>query len=109
MILVFVFGGKGCSQDCSLSAFTSLYRRISQTTCQPKSVGKMADFENLNFSICPNSSQLCIFFCKALVTGYWLHVGKNSIPNCHPFSNWFCYRHFVTMGLTSREIRVYMI
>ena len=38
-------------------------------TYQPKSAGKMADFEQLTLCISVNSSQICIYFCKDLVKG----------------------------------------
>ena len=37
-------------------------RRISQMTYKPKSVGKMADFENFFLCISLNSSQMCASF-----------------------------------------------
>ena len=49
-------------------------------TYQPKSVkGKMADFETLTLFISKNSSQMCSYFCKDLVTGY-LCVPGNKRP-----------------------------
>ena len=48
----------------------TLSRRILQMTYQPKSVGKMADFETLTAFISLNSSQMCTHYCKDLVTGY---------------------------------------
>ena len=41
--------------------------RISQMTCQPKRVRKMADFETFTLSVSLNSSQMCTYFCKDLV------------------------------------------
>ena len=84
------------------------YRRISQVTYQPKSVGKMADFETLSLCISLNSSKVCTYFFKDLVTGYCLCRLKNSIASRHPFSNRFCYPRLATMGLTLREICVYL-
>ena len=37
-------------------------------TYQPKSAGKMVDFESLTLFISLNSSQVCTYFCKDLVT-----------------------------------------
>ena len=48
------------------------YRGIQQMMYQPKSVGKMVDFEKLALSISLNSNQICTYFCKDLVTGYSL-------------------------------------
>ena len=52
-----------------------------------KSVDKMADFETLTLCISLNSSQMCTYFCKDLVTECCPHIVKNSIPNRLPFSN----------------------
>ena len=59
------------------------YRRISQMTYQPKSVGIMADFETLTFvSRCLNSSQICNYFYQDLVTGYCPYLVKfDSLPS----------------------------
>ena len=52
-----------------------------------KSLGEMADFNTLNLRISPNSSQICICFCKDLVAGYCLFLVKYLILNSHPFLN----------------------
>ena len=67
---------------------------------QPKSVDKMTDFEKLTLCIRMNSSQMCAYFCKDVVTGYCLYLLKHWIANHHSF------QHFVAMGLTSCETRV---
>ena len=36
-----------CLRTCSIRVDVTIYRRTSQVTYQPKSVGKMADFESL--------------------------------------------------------------
>ena len=54
-------------------------------TCIPESVFKMAGFESLILCISPNSSQMCTYFCKDLVTGYFLSLAKNSIRNRFSF------------------------
>ena len=74
-------------------------------TYQPKSVGKMADFETLILRISLNASQMYTYFCKHIVTGYCLYLVKISIPNHHPFSNRIYCPHLLAMGLMSREIR----
>ena len=51
-------------------------------TFQHKSVGKMADVETLTLCVSLNSNQMCTYFYKDLVTGYFLYLLKNSIPNC---------------------------
>ena len=96
-----------CSKCNRNKGIHGMSRQVSQMTYQPKSVDKMADFETLTLRISLNSSQMCTYFCKDLVTGYGLHLVKNSIPNCHPFSNWLYCPPLVAMRLTSREIRVY--
>ena len=53
---------------------------ISQNMYQPKSVDKMADFEALTLCIFLNSSQMCTYFCKDLVTGYCLYFIKIRLP-----------------------------
>ena len=55
-------------------------RQISLMTYQPKSVGKMADFETLTLCISLNSSQMCSYVCKHLVTGYCLYLLKFWFP-----------------------------
>ena len=80
-----------------------------QITYQPKSVGKMADFETLALCISLISSQICIYFWKDLVTGYYLYLVTIPIPNCYQFLNWSYFLHLVAMGLMSHEIRVYGI
>ena len=50
--------------------------QIAQMTYQPKSVGKMADFETLILHISLDSSQIFAHFCKDLVTGYCLYLEK---------------------------------
>ena len=50
-------------------------------TCQPKSVGKMVDFEILTLSVSLNSSEMCTYICKDLVTWFRLYLVKNPIPN----------------------------
>ena len=77
-------------------------------TYQPKSAGKMADFEILKFwsSVSPCIlSQICTYCCKDLVTAYCLYLGKNWILKRHLFSNRFYYTHLVAMGLPSRGTR----
>ena len=44
--------------------------------CQPKSVGKIADFENFTLFISLNSGQMCTYFCKYFVTGHCLYLVK---------------------------------
>ena len=53
------------SSICSSFCDTRHCRRLSQMIYQPKSVGKMVDFETLSL----NSNQMCDSFCKDLVTG----------------------------------------
>ena len=75
-------------------------------TYQPKSVDKMANLDT--FCISLNSGQIRTYFYNDLVTGYFVcTLQKNSLLNCHPFSNWLYYPHLVAMRLTSHEIRVY--
>ena len=40
----------------------------------------MADFGILTLCISLNSSQMCAYFCKDLVTGYWLYLVKILFP-----------------------------
>ena len=84
-----------------------LYGRTLQMMYQPRSVGKMADFETLAHCISLNSSQMCTYFCKDYVTGCCLYLVKNSTPKCYPFSNRFQYPHLVVMGSMSLEICVF--
>ena len=51
-------------------------------TCQPKRVCQMADFEILTLFISLNSSQLCTYFGKDLVTGYFLKLVKDGLMLC---------------------------
>ena len=71
----------------SKSVISVCYGPISERTYHPKSVGKVADFETLTLCIFLNSSQMCTYFCKDLVAGYYLYLVKDLIPNRHPFSN----------------------
>ena len=48
-----------------------------------------------------------IYFYKNLVTERCLYLVENSIPDRHPFSDWFYYPNLIDLGLTSREISVY--
>ena len=41
---------------------------------------------------------MCAFWQGPLVTGYYLYLVKNPIPNRHPFSNWCNYSHLAAMG-----------
>ena len=68
----------------------------------------MGDFETFTLCNSLNSSQMCIYFIKHLVAGYFLYLVKSSIANRHPFSNLFYYPYLVAMDLTSRETRVYL-
>ena len=53
-----------------------LYRRISQMTYWPKSVGKMADHETLTFRISLDSDQICTYFLKDIVCRVLSVLGK---------------------------------
>ena len=52
--------------------------------CQPKGVGKMAEFETLTLCISLNSSPMWTYFCKDLVTEYCLYLIKKMIPHFDP-------------------------
>ena len=67
----------------------------------------MADFETFILCVSWNSSQMCTYFCKDLVTGYCLCLVKGwLICKRHLFPNWFYY--LVAMDLTSHETGVYL-
>ena len=62
----FVFQGRKLKVDSKVTTDIrrksnptgGIYKRISQTTYQPKSVGEMADFETLTLCISLNSTQM---------------------------------------------------
>ena len=72
-----------CTKLYAFFTFRTISTRIYQT------MGKMADSETLTLCISLNSSQMCTYFYKDLVTRRVLLSvpGKNSIANRHPFSN----------------------
>ena len=71
-------------------------------TQEPKSVGKMADFEILTICISLHSDQMCIYFSKDLVTWYCLYLVKNSILDRLSFANWYNNPQLVAKVLTLR-------
>ena len=75
-------------------------------TYQPKSVGKMADFETLTLCISLNSSQMGSCFSKDLGTVYRPYLVKIRLQPSSVFKMIY-YPQAVAMGITSREIRVY--
>ena len=72
-------------------------------TYQPKSVGKIADFETLTLRISLNSSQTCTYFCKNLVAGL---PGKKFDSQPSPVFKMILLPTPCCYGLASREIRV---
>ena len=73
-------------------------------TYQPRSIGKMEDFETLTFL---NSSQMHTCFCKDVVTGYCLYLVNDSIFQPSSFFKLIFFPHLVAMDLASREICVH--
>ena len=77
------------------------YRRILQMTYQSKRVaGKMGDFATLTLSISLNSSQMCTYSCKDLVTGYCLCLVKIQFLTVIRFKIKFIYPHLVAIDST---------
>ena len=78
-------------------------------TYQPKSAGKMADFKTLTLSISLNSSQMCTYFRKDVVTDYCLCLIKNPNPDPHSFSKLILLPKPCCYGLESHMKFVYIL
>ena len=73
--------------------FSSVVKTLLQTILREdvpaKSVDKMADIETFTLRISINSSQMCNYFFKDLVTGYRLYLVKIGFPTVIRFENAF--------------------
>ena len=62
-----------------------IYREISHMTYQPKSVGKMEDFETSILFLSLIQVKCVLILARSQLQGLSV-PGKNFIPNHHPFS-----------------------
>ena len=87
--------------------FPIAYRRISPMTYQPKSVGKMTDFETLTLCISLNSRQICTIFLQRPSYRVLSVPGKKFDSQPSSVFKLIFYPHLVVIGLTSCAIRVW--
>ena len=69
----------------SMTMVVKTYRQISQMMYQPKSVGKVEDFETFTLFISLNSSQQYTYFCRGLAN-YRVMSAPGKISNSQPSS-----------------------